>query len=73
MLESNGFLVRKAGDKFTTYVKFSPETYSLEKQEQLLKKQLETAQLLSETYVQAVREAISSVNAVYIPSGNREL
>lgn len=54
MLESNGFLVRKAGDKFTTYVNFSPETYSLEKQEQLLKKQLETAQLLSETYVQAV-------------------
>ena len=73
LLESNGFLVRKAGGKFTTYVKFDPPTYSLEKQENKLKKQLEIARLLAEGYAHSVRQAISDVHEVYIPSGNREL
>ena len=37
MLEDNGFLVRQAGNRFTTYVKFSPVTNSLEQQENTLK------------------------------------
>lgn len=72
-LENNGFLVRQSGDKFTTYVRFEPETYSLEQQESKLRKQLEVAQLLVKDYVPAVRAAIASVKDVYIPSGNREL
>lgn len=73
LLESNGFLVRKAGGKFTTYVEFDPPTYSLEKQENQLKKQLEIAQKLVEAYVPSVRQAISAVHEAYIPSGNRAL
>ena len=73
LLEDNGFLVRQAGGKLTTYVKFNPVTYSLEQQERKLKKQLEIAELLSKEYVSAVRTAISEITDVYIPSGNREL
>lgn len=73
LLESNGFLVRKAGDKFTTYARFDSPTYSLEKQENKLKKQLEIAQLLAKDYAPSVRQAISDVHEAYIPSGNREL
>ena len=73
LLESNGFLVRKAGGKFTTYVEFDPPTYSLEKQEHQLKKQLEIAQKLVKAYVPSVRQAISAVHEAYIPSGNRAL
>lgn len=73
LLESNGFLVRKAGNKFTTYVKFDSPTYSLEKQENKLKKQLEIAQLLAKDYTPSVRQAISDIHEAYIPSGNREL
>ena len=73
LLESNGFLVRKAGNKFTTYVRFGLPTYSLEKQENKLKKQLEIAQLLADNYVESVRQAISDVHEIYLPSGNREL
>lgn len=73
LLESNGFLVRKAGNRFTTYVRFDPPTYSLEKQENKLKKQLEIARQLTECYIPSVRQAISDVHEVYIPSGNREL
>ena len=73
LLESNGFLVRKAGGKFTTYARFDSPTYSLEKQENKLKKQLETAQFLAKDYAHSVRQAVSNIREVYIPSGNREL
>ena len=73
LLESNGFLVPKAGNKFTTYVRFDSPTFSLEKQENKLKKQLEIARLLANSYADSVREAISDVRDVYIPSGNRQL
>lgn len=73
LLEGNGFLVRQAGKKFTTFVCFSPETYSLEQQENVLKKQLEVAELLAVQYAPDVRKAISTVTNVYIPGENREL
>jgi len=73
MLESNGFLVRTKGDKFTTYVDFSPTTYSREQKDNKLKKKYEAALLLVEKYVPLVRKALEKVNDVYIPSGNREL
>lgn len=66
-------MVRQAGGKFTTYVRFEPETYSLEQQESKLRKQLEIAELLAKDYVPTVRAAIADVKDVYIPSGNREL
>ena len=72
-LEGNGFLVPVGGNRFTTYVKFSPTTYSLELQENRLRKQLEIAALLVREYVPAVRAAIADVQEVYIPGGNREL
>lgn len=72
-LEGNGFLVPVAGNRYTTYVKFSPTTYSQELQETRLKKQLEVAELLVKEYVPAVRAAIADVQDVYIPGGNREL
>ena len=49
-LEDNGFLVRQSGDKYTTYVKFEPETYSQEQEESTLKKKLEIAKLLANEY-----------------------
>lgn len=73
LLESNGFLVRKSGDRFTTYVRFGSETYSLEKEEARQKKRLEIAKMLSEDYAPAVIKAVSDVKSVYIPSSNREL
>lgn len=51
LLESNGFLVPKAGNKFTTYVRFDSPTFSLEKQENKLKKQLEIARLLANSCI----------------------
>lgn len=72
-LEANGFLVKQAGNRYTTYVKFDPETYSLEQQDQRLQKQMEVAKLLASEYVPQLREAIREIQDVYIPSGNREL
>ncbi len=72
-LEANGFLVRQAGDRYTTYVNFSPETYSLERIEKQLQKQMEVAEILAREYAPKVREAIANVKDVYLPSGNREL
>ncbi len=72
-LEGNGFLVKQTGNKYTTYVRFDPETYSLEQQENKFKKQLEIAKLLAKDYATSVRAAISDVTDVYIPSGNHEL
>lgn len=73
LLENNGFLVRQPGDRFTTYVKFDPETYSLERKENVLKMRLQAAEILSKDYAEAVRAAIADVKDVYIPTGNREL
>lgn len=72
-LENNGFLVRQPGCRFTTYVWFDPETYSLEQREKTIKKKQEIAQLLCTEYVPFVRAAMAHVKDVYIPSGNREL
>ena len=72
-LEANGFLVKQAGNRYTTYVNFSLETYSLEQNDKRLQKQMETARLLVREYVPKVREAVKEVKDVYIPGGNREL
>ncbi len=72
-LEDNGFLVRKAGNKFTTYVKFDLPTYSREQEENKLKTQMKAAQLLVDHYVDLVRQSISDCRDVYIPSNNREV
>lgn len=71
--EKNGYLVKTKGGRYTTYVKFSPETYSLEDNEKETKLQLQIAEELTKKYVPAVREAIKDIKDVYIPSGNREL
>lgn len=72
-LENNGFLVRTTGNRFTTYVKFEPATFSMELCEQKLKKQLEIAEMLVKEYVPDVRKAIADMDEVYIPGGNRQL
>lgn len=71
--EKNGYLVKTSGGRYTTYVNFSPETYSLEECENTIKLQRKIAEVLTEKYVPKVREAIKDIKDVYIPSGNREL
>ena len=72
-LEANGFLVEQAGKRYTTYVRFEPETYSLEQQDKLLQKKMEIARLLVREYVPQIRAAVADVKDIYIPGGNREL
>ena len=72
-LVANGFLVEQPGKRYTTYVSFNPETYSLELQDKCLQKKMELAKLLVREYVPQIRAAIADVKNVYIPSGNREL
>ncbi len=72
-LEENGFLVKQAANRYTTYVEFTPETYSLEWQDKRLQKQMEIAETLTREYVPNIREAIADVTDIYIPSENREL
>ena len=72
-LEANGFLVRTAGDRYTTYVRFDPETYSQEREDTRLKKKMEIARLLIKEFVPKVREAVKDMEDVYIPGGNYEL
>lgn len=72
-LEDNGFLVRTANNHYTTYVNFSPRTYSRELTERKAQLQLKIAEKLAEEYVPLVREAIADIKDIYIPSGNREL
>lgn len=72
-LEENGFLVKTAGNRYTTYVRFDSGRYSLELQENRLKLQLRIAEILAEEYVPLVREAVKEVKNVYLPDGNREL
>lgn len=73
MLVANGFLVETKGNRYTTYVKFTPKKVSLEMGENILKMKLKAAKVLAEKYVPKVREAIGDFTDVYIPSGNREL
>lgn len=72
-LEANGFLVKTAGERYTTYVKFDPETYSQEREDVRLKKKMEIAKLLIKDFVPKVREAVKGMEDVYIPGGNYEL
>ena len=72
-LEENGFLVKLPGNRYTTYVMFNSETYSLEQEDKCKQKQMEAAQLLVREYVPLVRAEIAKVKDIYIPSGNREV
>jgi len=72
-LAANGFLVEQAGNRYTTYVEFNPQTYSLEQQDKCMQKQMEIAKLLVREYVPKVRAAVADVKNIYIPTGNREL
>ena len=72
-LENNGFLVRKSADRFTTYVHFNPETYSLERENKQKEKKMEIAKILTREYVPIVRKAVKDFEDVYIPSENKEL
>ena len=60
-LEDNGFLVKLSGNRYTTYVMFTPETYSQEQIDKRLEKQMEVAQLLVSEYVPLVRQAVANV------------
>ncbi len=72
-LEENGFLTKLNEGKYTTYVCFSPETYSMEEYERKLKIQLEIAEILSESYPKIVIDAMADYKDVYIPSANSEV
>lgn len=72
-LEANGYLIKAAGGKYTTYVYFLPEYYSRELADRKLKLQLQMADILAKEYAPVVRKAIEGVKELYIPSGNREL
>ena len=72
-LEANGFLVRKAGGRYTTYVDFSPESYSRERNDKRLQMQEKIAALLVKEYVPLVRAAFADEKDMYVPGGNREL
>ena len=73
LLEANGFLVMQEGKRYTTYVKFNPETYSAEFKDKQLQKKMEIAKLLAREYVPQVRASIADMKDIYIPGGNREL
>ena len=72
-LEGNGFLTKTSGNRFTTYVCFEPDHYSLELEENRVKMQMKAAQMLVKEYVPAVRAAVADMEDVYIPGGNREV
>ena len=72
-LEENGYLIRTRGNRFTTYVSFSPRVYTAEWEDTKLKKQMEIAKKLAEVYVPAVQASIADIQDVYIPGGNRQL
>lgn len=72
-LESNGFLVRTTGNRYTTFVEFTPEEYSYELYEKKIKDQLQIAEILAKEYVPLVRAALQDRKDMYIPGGNREL
>jgi DNA-directed RNA polymerase specialized sigma subunit len=59
--------------QYTTYVSFSPETYTVEEIESRYKKQYEAAKILVNDYVPVIRKAIADFSDAYIPGGNMEL
>lgn len=72
-LEDNGFLVKTAKNRYTTFVEFAPAEYSLELQEKKLKEQMKAAEVLAKEYAPLVRKSIQDVKDIYIPEGNREV
>ena len=72
-LEKNGYLVKTSGGRYTTYVVFSPESFSSEAYDNELKLKRKIAEDLAENYAPKVREAIKDFKDVYIPGGNREI
>lgn len=73
LLEKNGFLVRQSGGRYTTYVRFWPETCSRRQEEAVFLKRWEAAELLVREYVPQVRAALENAPPMYVPGGNREL
>ena len=72
-LADNGFLVKKKGGKYTTYVFFGPRTFSQESIDLIRDAKLQIADRLIEEYVPKIRKSVADVKDVYIPGGNREL
>ncbi len=72
-LEENGFLAKQSDGRYTTYVRFSPETYSLELEDKKRTLQLSLAEVLAKEYAPKVIESVKDVTDLYIPSGNRQL
>lgn len=73
MLEDNGFLVRQAKEKYTTFVCFSPQTGSIELEEKIYIKLLEAAKTLAKGYAKDIISYADTISDVYIPNGNRDL
>ncbi len=73
MLEKNGFLVKLAGGKYTTYVMFTPRKVSIEQGDLILREKIKVVKELVSRYVPKVRDAIRDFGDVYIPGGNRDL
>ena len=73
LLEKNGFLVRQKGDRYTTYVRISPRTYSKEQIDTANRIRADIAERLIREYIPAVRKSIENIKDIYIPGGNREL
>ncbi len=72
-LEDNGFLVKINGNRYTTYVKFSPQKYSLALKEEKYKTMIAIADIIVKEYVPLIRKSVASLDNIYIPSGNYEL
>ena len=72
-LADNGFLVKKKGGKYVSYVEFTGRTYSLENMDRIRDVKLRIADQLIEKYVPVVRKSIANLQEVYIPGGNSEL
>ena len=72
-LEGNGFLTRTKGNRYTTFVNFSPEKYSFELLEKKIKDQLQIAGILAREYAPLVMAAVRDRKDISIPGGNRQL
>ena len=64
-LEENGYLVKTKGDRYITYVNFTPQTYSRERLDLALKKKLEAASTIVREYVPLVRASVADVRHLY--------
>lgn len=72
-LEGNGFLTRTKGNRYTTFVNFSPEKYSFELLEKKIKDQLQIAGILAREYAPLVMAVVRDRKDISIPGGNRQL